>query len=248
MPELNATLLVPDEPGEILGLGEIDQAQIGGRTRVLAFRDGRHWYFDPDGRFSGRTEAPYTTLYRRDAQQRIEHIEAWHGNDRRAEITLGYDGRGRLASAKGSNDAEVGYAYDDAGSVMQVERRSLGTLRTLRYRHQDGLVTGIERDGRTVATIAYNARGQVQSEKTADGGTRAYTATSDGNGVTVTATEGGKPVETIRYDAALQPLQPPTESSRTCRNGGRPISDASAAASSRRNRSIGGSPVVPWMR
>ena len=28
----------------------------------------------------------------------------------------------------------------------------------------------------------------------------------------------------------------------------RPISDASASASYRRNRSIGGSPVVPWMR
>ena len=38
------------------------------------------------------------------------------------------------------------------------------------------------------------------------------------------------------------------QSSRTCRNGGRPSIGRRAAASSRPKRAIGGSPVVPWTR
>jgi hypothetical protein len=100
VPELDATLLVPDRPCGILAVAEANDPLVEqAKTRVL-FKDGRSWYFDEQGNFVAECALPRTVLYRRDAASRIWQIAGYHGDRQVAAISLAYGVHSRLESAE----------------------------------------------------------------------------------------------------------------------------------------------------
>lgn len=100
VPELDATLLVPDRPCGILAVAEANDPLVErGKTRIL-FKDGRSWYFDEQGNFVAEQAKPWTVLYRRDSASQVGQIAGYHGDRQVAAISLSYGAHSRLESAE----------------------------------------------------------------------------------------------------------------------------------------------------
>jgi RHS repeat-associated protein len=100
VPQLDATLLVPDRPCEFLAIAEADDPLVEQGRMTVLFKDGRRWYFDEGGNLVAEQVRPWTVLYDRDAMGRVRTIAGYHGDRRGATIALSYGTRGRLESAQ----------------------------------------------------------------------------------------------------------------------------------------------------
>lgn len=204
VPELGGTLLTPDRPGDLLGLGQIRNEKVKDASHTLFFRDGRRWYFDSSGMLVAQEEGPLTVVYRQDGKGQIRRIEGWYGNSLRADILMDYDPQGRLVSARGSNKAVVAYRYDQEGRLSRVE----GSEGKRQYRYQEGLVTEVIQNGSVVHQFKYNPQGQLLRERGPNGREIRYEIVRDPKGISMTATgQGGtKSMEKIQYDTAFRPV------------------------------------------
>jgi len=204
VPEANGELLVPTNPGNILGLGSTQNEKIGYPTKVLFFRNGQRLHFDGEGNLVARMGGPLTVVYRRDGIHRVRRIEGWYGKKLRADIRLDYDKQGRLVSAQSSNADVVKYTYNEAGMLTHVE----GPKGVVGYQYKDGLVTAVTQNGQISREFEYNEYGQLLREKRRDEGKISYKITSVPEGVKITASRADKPAiaETARYDVAFRPL------------------------------------------
>ncbi|NEZ55827.1 DUF4114 domain-containing protein [Adonisia turfae] len=199
----------PDKPDKLFPLLVGDDNRIGTETKLVRFQDGRDWHFDPQGQLLGWVEGPVAAAYKRNSQNQIATIEGWYDNTKQATIELTYNTNGQLESATGSNNSFVDYGYNAAGQLASVT----GTNISLEYTYSEqGLVTGIQKDGTLTAMFTYDTRGQLTSEwmsdGTSDGTTLIYGIQYLDEGIQLTVTD----VETqamvnILYDSDLQPLQ-----------------------------------------
>jgi YD repeat-containing protein len=204
IPELNADLLAPQHSKEIFGVGTTRQEKVDAETQVVLFRDGRQWHFDAAGNLVAIEDAPLAVVYRRDGTGRIRRIEGWYGDNLRADIQLTYDLQGRLLNAKGSNKAETNYRYDAKGHLQEVS----GFPGNLGYAYQDGLVTKVTLDGEPLSEFSYNDRGQLLSQRRADGKTFSYDIKPTQEGIHIAAiSKDAKIQNSIDYDPAFRPLR-----------------------------------------
>jgi RHS repeat-associated protein len=194
------TASIPDASGNILGLVSADEPAIGSPTRAVAFADGRRWHFDAAGSLVATVDGPLTQVYRRDSALRIRRIEGWLGKRLLADIQLEYGDGNRLVSAKGSDGRVVRYTYNRVGQLIQVD----GPSGRLEYKYKDGLVTEVRSGGKLQRQFSYSERGQLMTERLANGEDVVYGVVSGPDGITVSATRG-KVKETVHYDASMQP-------------------------------------------
>jgi RHS repeat-associated protein len=201
--EAGGELLVPTQPGAILGLAETTDERIGLSTKVAILRDGRRWHFDKDGYYTAQEESPLVSIYRRDDAHRVVRIEGWYGKALRAEIRLEYNADGLLEFARGSNDETVHYIYGSPAQLTRVE----GPSGTIGYAYVDGAVAAVTRDGKTIRTFEYGARGKLRSETDADGKRTLYTSEQKAVAASIAASDGIEPHgERVTYDHAFRPV------------------------------------------
>lgn len=207
VPEVQSNLQVPNSSPEMLGLADTKDDKIGQATQVLAFRDGRNWHFNEAGDLAAWSSGPLTVIYRRDTTRRIQRIEGWYGEHLRADIRFRHDRLGRLISARGSNNQQVEFLYDDAGRLT----KTVGPQGISHYKYHQGLLTGLARDGKVVREFEYDERGRLLRDRhTADSET-VYRVRQSAESVEISsATEDlrsrQKRSASARYDAALRPL------------------------------------------
>jgi RHS repeat-associated protein len=194
------TVSIPDSTGKILGLVAANESAIGSPTRAVAFADGRRWHFDAAGSLMATVNGPLMQVYRRDSALRIRRIEGWLGKRLLADIQLEYGNGNHLVSAKGSDGRVVRYSYSHAGQLIQVD----GPSGRFEYKYKDGLVTEVRSGGKLQRQFNYSERGQLMTERLANGEEVVYGVASDPTGIAVTATRG-KAVETVHYDLSMQP-------------------------------------------
>lgn len=207
VPEVDAHLQVPEGSPEMLGLADTKDDKIGQATQVLAFRDGRRWHFDDAGDLAAWTDGPLTVIYRHDQGRRIRRIEGWYGDHLRADIRLQHDSLGRLISARGSNDQTAEFLYDDAGRLTKTVRAQ----GISQYKYQQGLLTGLARNGKIVREFEYDERGRLLRDRYTGGSETVYQVRPSAEGVEITsATEDlrnrQKRSASAQYDPALRPL------------------------------------------
>jgi RHS repeat-associated protein len=211
MHELNCplgtcTASIPDSNGRIVGVLAANEPAIGSPTRAVAFADGRRWHFDAAGTLAATVNGPLMQVYRRDSAHRIRRIEGWLGKRLLADIQLEYRNGNRLVSAKGSDGRVVRYAYNQAGQLTQVD----GPSGRSEYKYKDGLVIEVLSGGKLQRQFSYSERGQLTTERLANGEEVMYGVVSGPDGIAVTATRG-KVKETIDYDTSMQPRSRVTE-------------------------------------
>jgi RHS repeat-associated protein len=198
VPEARGRLVVPRASLEYLGVGGGD----GGGSKLL-FRDGRTWQFDREGRLWAVWQGALTVKYIWSEDGRLAALEGWYGSEKRADIRLRYDDQGRLASAWGSDGAEVRYTHDGAGRLARVA----GPRGVLSYHYEQGRVSRVLRDGKLVRQLEYDDRGRLRRERDGDVRVVVYTVASGAAGPRVTvARTGSTEKERIEYDAALHPV------------------------------------------
>ena len=183
--------MVPENAPEILGLASGTDPRLGVPTHQVLWRDGRRWYFDQDGDLLAWSEPTLFVVYRRDTAHRVQRMEGWHGDQRRAEILLDYDANGRLTQARGSNGSTATYAYDTQGRLTSVSAMSgdapgRNTV-TVAYAYHERLVTEMRQDGDVVQAFAYNAQGQLLWERRGNGQATVYTMDTHDGQTTLTA-------------------------------------------------------------
>ena len=211
--EVNGELMVPENTPEILGLASGTEPRLGVPTHQVLWRDGRRWYFDQDGDLLAWSEPGLFVVYRRDKAHRVQHIEGWHGDQRRAEIHLDYDADGHLTQARGSNGSTATYTYDTQGRFASVSTTSGDApgrkTVTVAYTYHKWLLTAIRQDGDVVQEFAHNAQGQLIWERRGNEQATVYTMDANGGQTTITAHGPGAEHRTTKtvYDAALRPVQ-----------------------------------------
>lgn len=204
VPEISGTLQVPTTRGAILGLADAGDEHIDHAKLKAIFRDGRSWYFDEDGYIVAIRQPPKATVYRRDAQHRVQQIEGWYGNHRQADIQLEYNGEARLVSARGSNGQAVAYTYSTTGLLVHVK----GPTGSLRYAYQDGLVQRVEREGRVLREFEYTSRDELRREKRGDGSEIVYDLKQTRQGTQMVASiTAGDLSESAQFDFAMRPTK-----------------------------------------
>ena len=203
----------PSNAPEILGLASGTDPRLGVPTRQVLWRDGRRWYFDQEGSLLAWSEPALFVVYRRAKAHRIQHIEGWQRDQRRAEIHLDYDANGRLTQARGSDGSTATYTYDAQGRLTNVSATSGdapgGKTVTVAYVYHERLVTEIRQDGDVVQAFAYNAQGQLIWERRGNGQATVYTIDAHGAQTTITAHGPGaehRATKTV-FDAVLRPVQ-----------------------------------------
>src|SRR5262249_14109300 len=82
--EVTGELMVPEHAMEILGLTSATEPRLEVHAHQVLWRDGRRWYFDHDGALLAWSEPGLFIVYRRDKAHRLQQIEGWHGDQRRA--------------------------------------------------------------------------------------------------------------------------------------------------------------------
>jgi RHS repeat-associated protein len=205
MHELNCplgtcTASIPDSSGKIMGVFTADEPAIGSPTRAVAFADGRRWHFDAAGNLAATVDGPLMEVYRRDSAHRMRRIEGWLGKRLLADILFEYGNGNRLLSAKGSDGRVVSYEYNQAGQLTQAD----GPGGRFEYKYKDGLVIEVRSGGKLLRQFSYSERGQLITERLANGEEVMYGVVSGPDGIAVTATRG-EAKETIHYDASMQP-------------------------------------------
>ena len=216
VPELNQQLMVPGKSGSMLGLADASHPTTGQQTKVLFFRDGTRWHFDPDGYLVARSNADTMVLYQRDPQHKISSVKSFvlQGSriaegEPKAELHLTYDDKDKYVRSLEARSPELDkpikalYIYDDKGHLSMV----LGPNGTTKYTYRDGLVTSITHADEKLASFAYNEEGQIQQESRGNGRDVAYQRINTSFGTKVVALDANsrQPIETVEYDANLIP-------------------------------------------
>ena len=116
------------------------------------------------------------------------------------QVTLGYDGNGRLASISYPPSRSVGYTYWPSGLLHTVTDAD-GGVTTYGYDAADRLATIVDQDNHTLVTNTYGADGRVSEQVDARGfhTTYAWNATTETS--TMTDARGGAWVDD--YDAGV---------------------------------------------
>lgn len=200
VPELEGEWQVPRTSRAYLGLGTMADGET-----LLHLRDGRKWYFNPEGQLIREKDGALTVTYKWDDKKRLSRIESKVGQDKAATISLQYDGGDRLASARGSNGQEVRYSYDGKGFLTKVKQ----PVREWSYEYANQRVVKILRDGKEHRKFDYDFRGRLHREwHEGVGDWLAYTVKPGPGGQRIAALQNGKEtLTTIRYDAALRPVE-----------------------------------------
>lgn len=229
VPELGGSkLLVPERPGDFLGLAEAKPDFLTVPTRVAIAKDGERWHFAETGDLVATERNGYRTLYERDATRRITRIVGLQGKVLAATIELIYDpASGHLQSATGQRQTDqaprpgdaltVRYAYDAQDRLAGVQ----GHQGRTGYRYEGTRVAAVTYQGApatkggpapeevTVRRFEYDPRGQLLAETDAGGARTAYHVVADATGRTITTMQPGPEARTdrVRYDPAFRPIE-----------------------------------------
>jgi RHS repeat-associated protein len=207
VPEVKGELLVADSSPEILGLARGSDDRIGFETEEVIFRDGQQWHFDKSGNLAARIQGPIAVIYRRgsDVSQEITRFEGWYGHERRSDIRITYDEKGRLKKASGSDDQEVAYFYNSDGELSRVTKRT----GELTYAYHNGCLIKISRDGDVVRTFTYNDQGQVLKEWRKEAGEVRHRIQADEKGYRLSTFPGdsNQPQAEVEYDLSFRPIK-----------------------------------------
>ncbi len=224
-------LLVPDSDGLFFGLGNVRPFFLKNmETQVLLLKNGQEWHFTKYGDLIAVKNGPQITIYERGAAGQVSRIVALIGGQLAGEISLGYDGSGKLVKAIGSSydnkqskSVEVNYNYDNLGRLSAVasDRGTIG------YRYAGSLVTAVTWAGKAggnqakvLRSFQYNIHGQMLSEKS-DDVTFANTISQSPEGLTVSSQEllkGGKESGNkmvMQYDRYMRPTKAAADGTNT---------------------------------
>jgi RHS repeat-associated protein len=194
---VNAYLLAPRSSRDYLGILERPDG-----TASLYFPDRREWQFDGAGRLAAAIQREVTVKYRWDKNGRLDAIEGWLEGTKKASIQLGYDGDGRLTTARGSDSQAIRYDYDSSGRLSRVKRPT----DSCGYRYEEGRVMKVLHNGHIVRRFEYSEGGRVRRER-GPGGEANYSTMATASGVEFTVTrDEAKSREVVRYDPAYRLL------------------------------------------
>lgn len=219
VPTLNGSqLLVPEQPGEFLGLADAKPDFLTGPTLVLLRKDGGRWHFGKNGELVATEAGGARTVYERDGEGRLTRIVGLLGKRAVSTIELLFGANGRLESAKskaGRRETVVRYEYNSVGRlngiVAQDGRQG--------YSYEGSLLNEVTAQGTgggtnktpevTFRRFKYGPGGRLLAETGADGTKTEYRAAADGSGSAVTALRSGKPqaADYVRYDLAMRPIE-----------------------------------------
>lgn len=204
--------LLPEKQDVFSGVAEMNDKNIGRKTTVLLFQDGRQWHFDESGYLAAQVNNPSTVIYRRSKSHLITRVEGWYGKKLYADIKLSYDKQGRIVSAKSSNEANVEYEYGSSGELKKVailsEKESdkqKPQKDIIGYEYTDGLITSVAWNGENTRRFEYGNRGQLISESRLNSKV-VYKVNPGPEGVTVTSSTNGMS-DSVEYDTAFRPVK-----------------------------------------
>jgi RHS repeat-associated protein len=179
--------------------------RIGYETQMSIAPDDTRLHFNNSGNLVGIENNGFTTVYKRDKNERIESIEGYYYKNREAHIDLSYSKAGKLTKAKGSNDEYVDYAYDDAGNLISAEWHSKDkNSERVKYAYKDKKVEQIFVNDKRVKQFKYNPQAQLLAETDVDGKVTNHQLTVADNGYKFSS-PGGDGVTAVGYNAAYMP-------------------------------------------
>lgn len=216
VPALNhSKLLVPDQAGAFLGLGNDKPDFLSVPTLVLFLNNGSRWHFSESGHLIAVVDAGLISVYERDRAGSVSRIVGLLGRKVVGEIGFQYGPEGRLQSAEGKNAHArlvVNYEYDSAGRLKAVKTNE----GRVGYRYQGHWIAaitwqdaGAAQKEETVRSLEYNSRGQLVRESFGMDAPMVYTyaASPEGVSATVKSTADKTETQVLRFDSALRPTQ-----------------------------------------
>jgi YD repeat-containing protein len=221
VPDLqNAKVQVPDQDGPFYGLAN-DRPKFlkDSETLLLLLKNGTRWHFTPQGDLVAVEDGPQVTVYERDGKGWVTRIVALLGGAQAAGVDLEYTSKGTLSRAvgtetgnPGSKPAEVTYTYTPSGRLASVSSAE----GAVGYSYQGIWVASVTWTAKkssakpeTLLTFAYNAQGQVLTEKQGESTLSHAFAASSGGGVeaSVTTSEDDGRKSIMRYDRQMRPVE-----------------------------------------
>jgi YD repeat-containing protein len=204
-------------------------------TDLIRLKDGRIWHFSKQGDLIAIEVGALATVYERDGEGQVTRIVALQGGALAAQITMEYDGEGRLAKVTGVDlvhkDAlpvEVVYSYNEEGRLAGLEEAFYTKDKRGRSTHSEekGGRVGYEYTGPwvssinwrdasadksesvTLASYQYNENGQLVSEQRGKD-RRAYFIVATRDGLEARVANGGNGDTEVRtqYDNRMRPVK-----------------------------------------